>query len=161
MQNFPTTTSNAIISIRDTFSFMFYCISEMCMKLRIFWTKRWVSSPKYFRNFWIQKRWLFKRLKHLASEHNSVINVLAGSKHCWNQHGTTIFLFFHEFEMNWVGKILPSSDMKSSDCLLTHWLPMTSIPVAICRINLNNFKRHYLKKKNFFQNFLLHFWNVH
>ena len=31
---------------------------------------------------------------------------LTGSKHCWSQHGTTIFLFFHEFEINWVGKSL-------------------------------------------------------
>ena len=38
---------------------------------------------------------------------------------------------------------------------------MTSIPVAICRINGNNFKRHDLEKKRFFLDFLLHFWNVH
>ena len=38
---------------------------------------------------------------------------------------------------------------------------MTSIPEAICRISRNNFKRHYLKNKRFFLDFLLHFWNVH
>ena len=38
---------------------------------------------------------------------------------------------------------------------------MTSIPAAICRIYRNNFKRHYLKYKRLFLDFLLHFWNVH
>ena len=38
---------------------------------------------------------------------------------------------------------------------------MTSIPVAISRIYRNNFKRHYLRNKRFFQDFLLYFWNVH
>ena len=36
------------------------------------------------------------------------MNVLTGSKHCWNQHGTTITLFSRQFEVNWVAKSLPS-----------------------------------------------------
>ena len=40
-------------------------------------------------------------------------------------------------------------------------MPMTSIPDAICRIVCNNFKRYYLKNGRLFQDFLLHFWNVH
>ena len=31
----------------------------------------------------------------------------------------------------------------------------------MCTISRNKFKRHYLKNKRFFVNFLLHFWNVH
>ena len=38
---------------------------------------------------------------------------------------------------------------------------MTSIPVAICRISDNNFKRLYPKKERLFFNFLLFLWNVH
>ena len=38
---------------------------------------------------------------------------------------------------------------------------MTSILAAICRISRNNFKRHHLKNKSFFLDFLLDFWNVH
>ena len=38
---------------------------------------------------------------------------------------------------------------------------MTSSPAAIWRIFCNNFKRYYLKNGRLFQNFLLHFWNVH
>ena len=44
--------------------------------------------------------WLLKRLKGLASEHHSVSNGLTGSRHCSNTHGTTIVVFFHEFEVN-------------------------------------------------------------
>ena len=38
---------------------------------------------------------------------------------------------------------------------------MTSIPAAICRIFRSKFKRHYLRNKRLFLDFLLHFWNVH
>ena len=38
---------------------------------------------------------------------------------------------------------------------------MTSIPAAICRISRINFKRHYLRSKRLFLDFLLYFWNVH
>ena len=133
----------------------------MCMKFTTFWKKRRVSYPNYYRNYCIRKRCLLKRLKGLASAHHSVINVLTGWKHCWSQHGTTIFLFFPEFEINWVGKCLPYSHLKSSDSLLTRWLPMTSIPVAICRFSYNNMKSLYIKKEWLFLDFLLHFWNVH
>ena len=43
--------------------------------------------------------WLLKLVKGLASEHHSVSNVLTGSRHCSNQHDTTIIVFFHEFEV--------------------------------------------------------------
>ena len=124
------------------FFLIFYCISEMCMRFRTFWKKRWVSYPNYFRNYCFRKRLLLKRLRGLGSEHHSVINVLTGSKHCWKMQGTTIILFSHEFQVNWVVKILLYFYLKSSDCLLTHSLPMTSFPAAICRIFSNNFKRY-------------------
>ena len=38
---------------------------------------------------------------------------------------------------------------------------MTSIPVAICRLSDNKFKRIYLKKETLFLENLLNFWNVH
>ena len=37
---------------------------------------------------------------------------------------------------------------------------MTSIPVAICRLSDNNFKRLYLKKERLFVYFWLYFWIV-
>ena len=38
---------------------------------------------------------------------------------------------------------------------------MTSTPAAISRIYRNNFKRHYLKNKRLFLDFLFGFWNPH
>ena len=38
---------------------------------------------------------------------------------------------------------------------------MTSIAAAICRFYSSKFKRHYLRNKRLFLDFLLHFWNVH
>ena len=103
---------------------------------------------------------LLKHLEGLASEHHSVINVLTGSKHRWKQQRITNILFSHEFMVNCVWKRLLYSDHKSLDCLLTHWLPMTSIPDAICRIFCNNFKRYYLKNfSRFFLPFLKWAWN--
>ena len=136
----------------------------MCMKFRTFWRKRKVSYPNYYRNYCIRKRCLLKWLKGLSSAHHSVINVLTVSKHCWSKHGITTFLIFHEFEINWVGKSLPWSHLKSSDCLLTCWLPMTSIPVAISRFSDKNFKRLHLKRERLFFNFFFAFlkcaWNL-
>ena len=40
------------------------------------------------------------------------MNVLTGSKHCWNQHGTTTTLFSRQFEVNWVRKSHRQSDKK-------------------------------------------------
>ena len=31
----------------------------------------------------------------------------------------------------------------------------------MCTISRNKFKRHYLKNKRLFADFLLHFWNMH
>ena len=62
-------------------------------------------------------------------------------------------------KLSW--KKLGYCDHKSSDCLLTHWLPMASIPAAICKIFYNNFKPFYLKNARLFLEFLLNFWNVH
>ena len=104
---------------------------------------------------------LLKRLEGLASEHHSVMNVLTGSKHRWKQQGITIILFANEFRVKSVGKGLLYPDHKSSDCLLTHWLPMTSIPAAIDRIFCNNFKRFDIKNARLFLDTLFHFWNVH
>ena len=41
------------------------------------------------------------------------MNVLKGSKHCWNEYGTTITLFSCQFEENGIGISPFQSDMKS------------------------------------------------
>ena len=46
----------------------------MCMKFVKFWIESWKSYLNYFQNYILQKSWLLKRLKDLASEHHSVNN---------------------------------------------------------------------------------------
>ena len=93
MQIFLQQLETPLSQKRMAFFWIFYCISEMCMKLTTFWKKRKVSYPNIYRNYCNRKRCLLKRLKGLSSAHLSVINVLTCSKHCWSQHGTAIFLF--------------------------------------------------------------------
>ena len=83
----------AFISKRNIFFSIFYYILKCAWNLENSEKKRRVSCPNYYRNYCIRKRSLLKRLKGLSSAHHSVINVLTGSKHCWSQRGTTIFLF--------------------------------------------------------------------
>ena len=59
-----------------------------------------------FSELFTPKEALLERLKSLASEHFSGIEASTGFKHCWNKHSTTINLFIHEYEINWVGKSL-------------------------------------------------------
>ena len=49
---------------------------------------------KYFRNYSLQKTWLFQCLKGSISEQPSAVKVLTGPKHCCNQHGSTLEKFF-------------------------------------------------------------------
>ena len=103
MHNFLQQIQTLLSQKRKISSGFFFCISEMCMKFTTFWKKRWVFQPNYFPNYCYRKRLLLKRLKALASKHHSVINLLTRSKHRWKQQGTTIILFSHEFQVNWVG----------------------------------------------------------
>ena len=161
MQKFLQQLQTLLSQKRKTFSGHFIAFLKCAWTSRHFREKGWVSFPTYFRNYCFRKRLLLKRLEGLASEHHSVINLLTGSKYRWKMRGTTIIHFSHEFQVNWVRKRFLFSDLKSWDCLLTHWLPMPSIPVAMCRIFCNNFKRYYLKNGRLFPDLWLHFWNVH
>ena len=69
--------------------------------------------PNYFRIYCLRKKLLLKRLEGLASEHHSVIKVLTGPKHRWKKQRSSIILFPHEFQVNWVEERLFYSDHKS------------------------------------------------
>ena len=126
----------------------------MCMKFRNFWIESWKSYLNYFQNYILQKSWLLKRLKDLASEHHSVNNALTVFKHCWNQQGTTIILFFHEFEkiLNWKKSLLVwfvilrlfvkslTPDNKYSRCNL-HTLTLIQTPLSLKQ---NTFSRFFI-----------------
>ena len=108
IQNLPQQFQTPISHKQKTFSEFFIALLKCAWKLEHFQKKRWVSWPNYFPNYWSWKTWLLKRLKGLAFEHNSLMNVLTGSKHCWNPQGTTITLFSRQSEVNWVRKSPPS-----------------------------------------------------
>ena len=52
-------------------------------------------------------------------------------------------------------------NLTSKGCLLTHWLPMTSILFWIVRSYGSLFKWNFLKNEIIFLEFLLHLWNLH
>ena len=116
----------------------------MWMKFRKFWIESWESYLNYFQNYILRKSSLLKRLKDLASEHNSVNNALTVSKHCWNQQGTTIILFFPWIWdiLNWKKSLLVwfvilrlfvnslTADNKFSRCNL-HILTQIQTPLSL------------------------------
>ena len=73
------------------------------------------------------KTWLDKCLKNLVSEDPSTRDMVNVPKHCWNLPQNTFFNFISHWQTNFVPKSLSYWDVKSWDCLLTHWLPMISI----------------------------------
>ena len=89
---------------QKTFSKFFIAVLKCAWNLEHFEYKVECLSLTLFRNYILRKSWLLKRLKDLPSEHHSVNNALTVSKHCWNQHGTTIILFLNEFGIYWIGK---------------------------------------------------------
>ena len=58
-------------------------------------------------------------------------------------------------------KILPYWNLKSSRCLLTHWLPIKSILFRIARICSSLFKCNYIKNQKSFLNILFNWWNLY
>ena len=83
----------------------------MCMKFRKFWIESWESYLNYFQNYILQKSWLLKRLKDLASEHHSVNNALTVS----NTAEISRHYYFPYFSMNLASieleKVFVSSDV--------------------------------------------------
>ena len=106
------------------------------------------------------KTWFDKCLKSPVSEHPSTSNLVNVRKHCWNLHHRPSIKFIDHCQIKWVGKSLSYWHPKSSDCLLTHWLPMKSILFLIERIERYQFRCNYLRNKISFLNFFLRFWNL-
>ena len=99
MQNFQQQLQTPISQKQKIFSRFFIAYLECASNLEHFGKKMSILA-QLFPKLFTRKSWLLKRLKGLASEHHSVSNVLTGSRHCSNQHDTTIIVFFHEFEVN-------------------------------------------------------------
>ena len=113
--------------------------------------------------FWtdgLRKTWLHKRLKSPVSENPWTSNMVNGPTHYWNLNDRTFTIFIDHRDGNSVGKSLCGWYPKCSDCLLRHWLPMTSIVYLIETNYCCIFRWNYLRKKKLFPNFFLHFRNL-
>ena len=89
------------------------------------------------------------------------MNVLTGSKHCWNQHGTTITLFSHYFEVNLVCKKSPSVWYEILRLFVNALTADDKYSVSIIQDLPQHFQTLLSQKQKTFSDFLLHFWNVH
>ena len=114
-------------------------------------------------SFWtygLGKTWLDKRLKNPVSEDPLTSNVVIGPKHCWNLNGSTITIFIDPYEGCSRSKSLSEWYEKSYDCLLTHWLPITSILLLKESIYCSIFRANYITNKKYLMKFFLHFRNL-
>ena len=105
------------------------------------------------------KRWINKCLKSPVSEQPSTSNMVNVSKHCWNLHHSTFIILICHWQGICNRKSFSYWHTKSWVCLLTYWLPMKIFLFLIEKIWRYQFTCNYLKNKNLFRNFLLHFWN--
>ena len=123
---FNTNSSNANISKWKNIFSIFFCIPETYIKFGILSKKRSPSEFPCFWNFRLPKGGLFKCFKSPVSQHLWPVNMLKGPKHCLNLHGRILVTFFDHSERKSAQKILFYYYLKSWDCLLTYWHPMTN-----------------------------------
>ena len=83
-----------------------------------------------------------------------------GPKHYRDLHDNTFIMLIDHCEDNWVGTNLSDSYGKFQDCLLTHWLPISSVLFLIGTISMQSIQMQLSKKKNFFLKFFHHFLNL-
>ena len=102
----------------------------------------------------------FKFITGLFSENSLEVNVLTSRKDSWNLQKNTFIRLFHHTDPNSGRKNYFQSDMRLKDCLITHWLPATSILVVIERIYRHWFKSNYLKNDKFFARFSFSFTSL-
>ena len=114
----------------------------------------------YFWTYGLRKTWLDKCLKSPVSEDPSTSNMVNGPKHCWNLNDSTFTIFIDRCEENQALKIFCDWYWKSSDCLLTHWLPMTSILFLTEAIYCNIFRCNYLWNEKYLPNLFFQFRNL-
>ena len=140
------------------FSQFFFSIFEIYTQYWTFSKKRWPSSLIYFWTYGLQKTWLDKCLKSAVSDDPSTTNMVNGLKLCWNLNGSTFTIFIDHCDGNSFRKNFSWWYGKSQDCLLTDWLPMTSILLLIETIYCNIFRCNYQINKKEFRSFLFFFF---
>ena len=150
---------NYLKNKKDFLNFMFHWWN-LHQILNIF-QKKMIVIAYLFSKLKTVKTWVDQSVKSVVSEHRLAVNILKGSKHLWNLRESVFIIFFDHSERKWLGKYLPYWTLKSWRCLLTHWLPMRSIPLGILGICRSLFKCKYLKNEKLFLNLLFHWWNLH
>ena len=111
----------------------------------------------YIWTYRLRKSWLDKCLKSPVSKDLLTSNMLNGPKKCWNLNDSTFTIFIDPCESNSGWKSLSEWYANSSGCLVTQWLPITSIPSLIETIYTNIFRSNYLRNEKYFLNFIFHF----
>ena len=115
----------------------------------------------YFWNYRLSKTCLNHSLEIRCFRTSFDSQRVNGAKQLWNAHESTFIIFFDDSEGKWFKKYLPYWTFKSWGCMLTHWLPMRTIPLGIVGICSSILKCNYLQNKTPFMNFLFHLWNLH
>ena len=122
------------------------------------------------------KTWLDKCLKSPVSEDPSTSNMVNVPKHYWNLHHSTFIIFLRHWPGNFVRKSLSYYwSLGTKLCSKKSLLLTCQILGLLVKTLAANEKYLVLngenltipiqvilsEKKNFFLNFLLHFWNLH
>ena len=82
MLNFPQQLEAPLSRKQKIFSSFLLGFLKCALNLKQFEKKDEYPNLVIFQSYRLGKRWLLKRLKGLASENHSMLNVLTGSKHC-------------------------------------------------------------------------------
>ena len=125
--NLPQSIEILLSQIQNAFSQFFSVFLKSTLNFQPFEIKDDPHNRFDFGNHGLRKRWLDKCLKNPVSEDPFTANIASGPKHSCNLDDGTFTIFIDHCECEWVGKSLFNCYTKSQDCLLTHWLPMTSI----------------------------------
>ena len=158
--NFTQPNQILVSQKQKTFSESFFAFLKSTLNFVDF-QKKIPSQTMCFRNYGLRKKWFDKCLKTPVSDQTSTSNMVKGPKHICNLDDSTFTILIDHWEANWVWKSLFQCYAKFGDCLLTHSLSLTSILFLIETISRNQLRYSYLRKKRFFLNFSLHFWNLH
>ena len=123
--------------------------------------KRKILSDLFFpfSEFWFTFQHFQRNMTVIADIFFNLRTRKTWSVKCSKLNGSTFTIFIDLCEYNWGLKTLFESNAEPYDCLLTHWLPMTSILYLKQAISCNIFRSIYLRNENNFLTFFLHFLN--
>ena len=96
---------------------------------------------------------LDKFLRSPVSDDLSTSIMVNRPKPCWNVEESTFTIFVDHSEGNSVRKNLSEWYAHSEDCLLIHWLPITSSVFLLETIYSINFRCNYLRSGKYLINF--------